>query len=176
MATIKKDVIELRERWRKHPDFGCFWSSPDNERGLRLTPTIEPGRLFVDMTVEKEHSGFPGIVHGGIPYSIIDGLMSWYLISHFGRAGFTKECSMEYRRPLLVGKTYRFQVKLKQDDRVSFPLVPLYGEVFEVVAGNVSEELLQSVSGVFFLPNRKTAKKVLGIDLGAEGDELFPEL
>ena len=167
------DLIALRERWRKMPDYGCFWSSPDNKRGLQLTPKIEPGKISVEMTIDREQSGFPGIAHGGISFTILDGLMGWYVMSHYGRAGLTTSSSIEYSAPLVVGKTYFFQA-IEDPENASSPkgTVKLIGQVFNA---DVQDKPLLQMKATFFLPNRKTAKRVLGIPLGPEGEDLFPE-
>ena len=166
------DLIALREKWRKMPEYGCFWSSPDNPRGFQLTPTIEEGKLSVEMTVEREHSGFPGIAQGGVAFTILDGLMGWYVMSHYGRAGFTTSANVEYMAPLVVGKRYLFQVTETESDS-SKGTVCLVGHVYHVE--NREKPCLQ-MKASFFLPNRKTAQRVLGIPLGPEGEELFPEV
>jgi acyl-coenzyme A thioesterase PaaI-like protein len=167
------DLISLRERWRKMENYGCFWSSPDNHRGFRLTPSIEEGKVSVQMEVEREHSGFPGIAQGGVAFTILDGLMGWYVMSHYGRAGFTTQANVEYMAPLVVGKKYLFQA-IEDPENTSLPkgTVKLLGQVFNVDA---AEKPLLQMKATFFLPNRKTAQKVLGIPLGVEGEELFPE-
>src|SRR5262249_11869682 len=61
--SVVFDILQQREIWRRHPEYACFWSSPDNPRGLRLTPHVEPGRVWLRMRIEREHSGFMGIAH-----------------------------------------------------------------------------------------------------------------
>ena len=64
--AVVVDLFEERERWRQQPDYACFWSSPDNPRGLRLTPHVGPGRVWLRLRIEREHSGIQGIAHGGV--------------------------------------------------------------------------------------------------------------
>ena len=172
---IKKDLLKLREKWRQNPDYACFWSSPDNPKGLQLTPTIELGRLYVDMKIERHHSGYPGICNGGIPFTIIDGLMSWYLMSHLGRAGFTKEAKINYYRPLSVSRTYRFEVKHENSESGNaLNSFSLKGNVYELNDDKPKDQKpLLSMKADFFLPNRKIAEQVLGVSL--DGEELFPD-
>lgn len=177
LFEIKKNVFALREAWRKRPDYNCFWSGPDNERGLRLTPTIEPGRVFVDLKIETFHSGFPGIANGGVSFTILDGMMSWYLMSHLGRGGFTKTASLSYFAPLHVGKTYRFEVTAAEVPNQTPANFKLTGQVFPVkdTDNTVGTKPLLVMEADFFLPDRKTAEAVLRTTLGTEGEELFPE-
>jgi hypothetical protein len=173
--TIKKDLFKLREEWRKLPEYGCFWSSPDNMRGLRLTPKIEPGLVSVEMTIDREHSGYPGIAHGGIAFTILDGLMSWYLMSHEGRAGFTTQAITTYKGPLKVGKKYSFEVSVDENVPSAKDRTSLIGKVFDVLDPCDKRKSLVEIQAQFILPNRALAKQVLGIELGKHGEEFFPE-
>jgi acyl-coenzyme A thioesterase PaaI-like protein len=170
---LVKDVLAMRENWRKRADYGCFWSSPDNPVGLKLTPTIEPGRLFVDMVIDRYRTGFPGIAQGGIAFAILDGLMSWYLMSHLGRGGFTKTAEIAYRRPLKVGTSYRFEVIAESVNLTSKEAV-LRGDAYETTASKPEKTCL-TMTARFILPSRKLAAMVLGNDLGTDGEELFPD-
>lgn len=176
MKTIKKNIIAAREQWRKLPDYGCFWSSPDNEKGFRLTPTVEPGKLWVEMKVERHHSGFPGIAHGGVAFTILDGLMGWFIMAHEGRGGLTTTATTSYKGPLIVGRAYRFEVT-EESSEAGAPgrLVRLVGNVFQADAPEHERRALVTMQAQFMLPNRKTAQKILGINLGILGEELFPE-
>src|SRR5690554_226194 len=88
-AEIKLDVYKEREGWQQYPEWNCFWSDLRNPQGLRLTPHIDIGRVWLEFTVEKHHSGIMGIIHGGIPFTILDGMMQWLLMSHIGKCGVT---------------------------------------------------------------------------------------
>jgi len=172
---IQLDVIALREQWRQRGDYNCFWSGPDNDRGLRLTPTIESGRVFVDVQIEKFHSGFPGIANGGVSFTILDGMMSWYLMSQLGRGGFTKTAALTYFAPLHVGRKYRFEVTESRDEQNSSTNFRVIGKVFSIRDDKIGSRPLIEMSADFFLPDRETARSVLGVELGAEGEILFPE-
>lgn len=174
---IEKDVIAFRERRLKKRNYWCFWSSPDNERGLQLTPIIEPGRLYLDLKIELYHSGFPGIANGGVSFTILDGMMSWYIMSHLGRAGFTKSCTIDYYQPLHVGKTYRFEVIAAPEEAIASGQFNLVGHAFaknsEGVISNAKP--LLKMTGTFMLPNRELARRVLQVEFDQESEQMFPE-
>jgi len=173
---IKKDLIAMREIWRKIPDYGCYWSSPDNSRGLKLTPTIKPGKVSVEMVIDREHSGIPGIAHGGIAFTIIDGLMGWYIMSHEGRAGFTTQATTQYKGPLKVGKNYSFEVILDPNAPTDKQgMISLLGQVFNAGEAEATRRSLVEIRAQFILPNLGLAKKVLGIELNEAFKEWFPE-
>lgn len=172
---IVKDVIALREQWKKRDDWDCFWSSPTNSRGLQLTPQIELGRVFLDLEIEKEHSGNPGICNGGVTFTILDGMMSWFLISHLGRSGFTLGSTIKYFAPLHVGKKYRFLVRAAEKGSRTEQKFDLEGVVFSFNGDQVvTDRPFVHMTAPFILPNREMARKVLQVDLGPEGEELFP--
>jgi acyl-coenzyme A thioesterase PaaI-like protein len=168
----KLDVIALREEWRKLPDYGCWWSSPDNERGLQLTPTIKDGKLSVDMKVERHHSGFPGIAHGGLAYTILDGLMGWWLMAYEGRAGFTTTTTTRYKGPMMVGQTYRLEAESK-GEKTARGEITLVGRVF---SPETPKKILVEVQADFFMPNLDTAEKVMGLKLGEVEGRIFPKV
>lgn len=172
---LKLNLIELREKWRKLPDYGCFWSSPDNEKGLKITPIIELGSIKASMMIEREHSGFPGIAHGGIGFSIIDGMMGWYIMSHYGRAGFTTNASIKYYAPLNVGKEYFFVVNELKNAEFDNYKVKLIGKAFNSIDASLQGKPLIEVEADFILPNRALASKVLGVEINEELKVLFPE-
>lgn len=80
--------------------------------------------------------------------------------------------------PLHVGKTYRFAVTQDGDSEgQSLDDFRVIGQVYEVKmpSQEVSTRPRLIMKAGFFIPDRETAKKVLQVDLGPEGEELFPE-
>jgi hypothetical protein len=170
-SKIILDVKQERELWSKHPEFGCFWSDLNNPRGLQLTPTIDPGKVWLDFVVDKYHSGIMGIAHGGVAVTILDGLMGWFLLSHLGRSGVTTKAVTEYYGPLHVGRTYRFQVTLVDGVEPSVKAIPLVGKVIDPDSG---KELVKFRAD-FFLPNRIQAASILQTKLDPIMAKYFPE-
>lgn len=171
---LKLDPLALREKWRELGKYHCFWSGLDNPKGFQLTPSIQPGCLWVDMTIEQHHSGFPGIANGGVAFVLLDGLMSWCVMAHEGRAGFTTGASIHYKAPLVVSNTYRFQVHPGKKNSAQ-RTTQVSGEILSLEEPESNRKPLIKMTGEFFLPDRKTAEAVLGFDLGEEGKEVFPE-
>jgi hypothetical protein len=132
--------------------------------------------LYVDVLIGRLHSGYPGIASGGMSFTVLDGLMGWYLMSHLGRAGFTKTCELQYSRPLHVGKTYRFQVMVPEGGSTEPTNYDLVGLVFPVSDGKEPDEAKPFIKmkASFFLPNRAIAKQVMQVPFGEMGEELFP--
>ncbi len=164
------DVHSAREAWRKDPDYSCFWSGPDNPRGLRLTPSVEPGRVWVRMRVERDHSGIVGIAHGGITFTILDGLMGWLVMSHLGRVGVTSSATIRYQAPLRVGEEYEFEAVPERTVVEVDDAVQVVGRAFPVGRPDRS---CAEMHATFFLPNRAQAEHILGRPVGTLGDGLF---
>jgi acyl-coenzyme A thioesterase PaaI-like protein len=59
----------------------CFICGKQNPHGLKLDFYEVDGRVETDYTPRPEHQGWPGYVHGGILYAVLD--------ETIGRVGFT---------------------------------------------------------------------------------------
>ncbi|MDP2316714.1 MAG: alpha/beta fold hydrolase [Pseudomonadota bacterium] len=164
------DVHRAREAWRKDPEYSCFWSGPDNPRGLRLTPSVEPGRVWVRMRVERDHSGIVGIAHGGIAFTILDGLMGWLVMSHLGRVGVTSSATIRYQAPLRVGEEYEFEAVPERAVVEVDDAVQVTARVFPV---GRRDRPCADMHATFFLPNRAHAEHILGRPVGALGDGIY---
>lgn len=167
------DILAHREIWRWHPDYACFWSSPDNPRGLRLTPQIEPGRVWLRLRIEREHSGFMGLAHGGVPFTILDGMMGWLLMSNLGRAGVTTSANIRYAAPLLVGHEYEFEATPEPGESHTERRTALRARAFPV--GRPAETCVE-VRAQFSLLRREVAETLLERTLDASELTLFPPL
>jgi acyl-coenzyme A thioesterase PaaI-like protein len=172
--TFDKPILNLiteRELWRQNPDYNCFWSGPDNVRGLRLTPVIEPGRVSVRMSIHRDHSGVVGISHGGIPFTILDGLMAWLVMSHLGRIAVTTTATVQYVAPLRVGHEYEFEAVPEPLVEQTEGMLQLRGRVYPV---NDPSSVCVKMKGNFFLLNRVQAAAILGRALDESMFRLLP--
>ncbi|MDR1514823.1 MAG: PaaI family thioesterase [Synergistaceae bacterium] len=65
------------------PDLSyCFGCGKDNPKGLYLVNRYEGDRSVMELTVEKEQCGFPGILHGGIIFTMLDEVMHYAIFKH----------------------------------------------------------------------------------------------
>jgi uncharacterized protein (TIGR00369 family) len=63
---------------------GCFVCGPDNECGLKSTfRTLETGEVEGTFTPDVKHSGYEGVIHGGIIMGFLDEAL--------GRLAFTRD-------------------------------------------------------------------------------------
>jgi len=99
----------------KQPDSNaCFICGKHNPIGLKLDFHEIDGRVETTWTPGAEHQGWPGYVHGGILYAVLDETL--------GRVGFTIDAwtmsgriEIRYREPAPVGRELRFVATLLHD-------------------------------------------------------------
>jgi acyl-coenzyme A thioesterase PaaI-like protein len=81
----------------------CYVCGPDNPAGLHV-PFHAHGAhgARAQYTVRGEHCGWPGILHGGISFALMDEALAW--ACHFqGLYGVTAKVVTRFRQPLSVG-------------------------------------------------------------------------
>ena len=81
----------------------CFVCGPANPIGLRLEFRIEDGVCRSEFTPDGNHEGYPGVVHGGILFSVLDDVMANWLYLQGARA-YTARCDMRFRKSGQVGE------------------------------------------------------------------------
>ena len=81
----------------------CFVCGPANPIGLRLEFRIEDGVCRSEFTPDGNHEGYPGVVHGGILFSVLDDVMANWLYLQGARA-YTARCDMRFRKSGQVGQ------------------------------------------------------------------------
>ena len=76
---------------------------PDNLAGLQVPffPEGDNGSRAV-YTARAEHGGWPGIVHGGVTFSLMDEALGWALYFH-GLSGVTARVETRFRQPIPIG-------------------------------------------------------------------------
>ena len=80
--------------------FVCGWENPI---GLNVTFYSEDGRVRARFTPDERHQGFPGLVHGGILFALLDEVISRaaYLMGDWVLTG---RVEVRYARPARVGE------------------------------------------------------------------------
>ncbi len=92
----------------------CFVCGKLNPHGLKLEFFQSDGRVETSYTPGIEHQGWPGYVHGGILYTVLDETL--------GRVGFTINAwtmsgrvEIRYREPAPIDQTLRVVATLTRD-------------------------------------------------------------
>ncbi len=83
----------------------CFGCGQENPVGLRLSFDIDENTVRSEFTPTEAYAGYPGYVHGGIVFSILDEAMGWaaYNLSS-GMLAVTAKAQVRFRRPVLTGE------------------------------------------------------------------------
>ena len=84
----------------------CFACGTLNATGMGLVLHVEPGRSWVELTLEPRFQGWDGIAHGGILCTILDEVMAWALVGE-DNWGLTARMSVDFKRPVEVGQAIR---------------------------------------------------------------------
>jgi uncharacterized protein (TIGR00369 family) len=81
----------------------CYVCGPENAAGLQVSfsPEGANGSKAV-YTARSEHGGWPGILHGGVTFSLMDEALGWALYFH-GMAGVTARVETRFRQPIPIG-------------------------------------------------------------------------
>ena len=86
----------------------CFVCGKQNPIGLKVTFYNDERCVWTEFTPGSEHQGYPGIMHGGILYALLD--------ETIGRAAFlrdmwvvTARMEVRYRRPVPIGSRLRVE-------------------------------------------------------------------
>ena len=100
--SMKAD-LELSIRLRPKNVRTCYVCGPDNARGLQvafLADGAHGSRALY--TARPEHKGWPGLLHGGVTFSLMDEALGWAV--HFqGLYGVTARIDTRFRRPIPIG-------------------------------------------------------------------------
>jgi acyl-coenzyme A thioesterase PaaI-like protein len=81
----------------------CYVCGPDNPDGMHVpfSPDGPHGSRAL-YTARAEHAGWPGILHGGVTFSLMDEALGWAV--HFqGLHGVTARAETRFRQPIPVG-------------------------------------------------------------------------
>ena len=83
---------------------GCFGCGTGNLRGLKLLFERRDHSVVAETKLDASLAGYDGLVHGGIVATLLDEAMGWALLELAGRYGVTRTLSVQYRRPVAVGR------------------------------------------------------------------------
>ena len=84
-----------------HPH--CVVCSYANMMGLHLQfEADDRASVKADFQCHKSYQGYPGMVHGGVISSILDGAMGHCMFAR-GQAGVTIELTIRFRHPVKTG-------------------------------------------------------------------------
>ena len=96
IETIQNTVANIRNR--VHPK--CVVCSSANTKGLHLHFDVaDDGSVKADFQCDEAFEGYPGVLHGGVISSILDGAMGNCMFA-CGQAAVTVEMTTRFRHPV----------------------------------------------------------------------------
>ena len=109
---------------------GCFGCGIDNPCGVELSFTYDGEKVYATYTPKEVHVGFKGLVHGGVVTALLDEAMWWAVAAAKRENTFTTRITVEFKRPVRHGESYRVEGWMVEERR---------GRVF-LVEGQVLDE------------------------------------
>lgn len=82
----------------------CFGCGQSNPVGLKLHFHCDTEKAEADFVTGEWHQGWPGIVHGGIIYSLLDEAMG-YAVFPLGVNCLTAKSEIIFKHPAPIGET-----------------------------------------------------------------------
>lgn len=124
MITINKTLDDIRDR--VHPK--CVVCSSVHPRGLNLKFDIVKDKgVVATFQCNEELEGYPGVLHGGIISTVLDGAMGHCMFAR-GQAAVTVEMTTRFRHPVVTGRPAMVSARIT---RISHPLYLLEAEIVQ---------------------------------------------
>jgi acyl-coenzyme A thioesterase PaaI-like protein len=118
----------------------CFGCGSHNPHGLRLTFEPTQQQVRARFMPQPEHEGFPGVLHGGIVFTLMDEAMGWATYAR-GIMAFSAKIETRFRKTISIDWPLQVVGELVKDR----------GRLLQMRAEIRSEEgeLLADAEGVF---------------------------
>ena len=124
IETVQNTVTNIRNR--VHPK--CVVCSFGNGSGLHLEFDVaDDGSVTAMFQCDEAFEGYPGILHGGVISSILDGAMGNCMFAR-GLATVTVEMTTRFRHPIITGREAMVSARIT---RASYPLYLLEAEIIQ---------------------------------------------
>lgn len=81
------------------PDQPCFGCGPVHPAGFRLKFVEDGEEVVTHFTPGDGYQGPPGLMHGGLVFTLADELAAWVIIARLGKFGFTARFEGKLSRP-----------------------------------------------------------------------------
>ena len=124
IETVQNTVANIRNRM--HPK--CVVCSLVNAKGLHSKFDVaDDGSVTATFQCDKVFEGYPGVLHGGVISSILDGAMDNCMFAH-GQATVTVEITTRFRHPIVAHQETTISARVT---RSSHPLYLLEAEIVQ---------------------------------------------
>lgn len=130
----------------------CFVCGESNPFGLKLRFETD-GRIVRTRFVPRaEHSGFKGVVHGGLIATVLDEIMFWACAVPARKFAYCAELTVRYLQPVVPGqeivvtselvanrKDRLFEAKATMHNAANITLAEATGKYLPIKTANVAE-------------------------------------
>jgi uncharacterized protein (TIGR00369 family) len=124
LQSVRNNVDVIRNI--VHPK--CIVCSLVNTKGLHLKFGIaDDGCVKATFQCDSDFEGYPGVLHGGVISSILDGAMGNCMFAR-GQAAVTVEITTRFRHPIVTFKEATVSARVTQ---FSHPLYHLEAEIVQ---------------------------------------------
>jgi len=136
------------------PGYGkCFMCGRGNPRGLRLELFVEGDLVITEFKLEEFLIGYEGIIHGGVQAGILDEVMWWASSWGSGRATYTADMSIRYKRPAPIDHRFRAIGKIiRMDNR----FVYTEGEILDLE----DQKVCTTASGRYYILSEEKSREL----------------
>lgn len=107
-------------------DHMCFACGERNPKGLHLKFKIEGDKVITKFIPQREHEGYPGMMHGGLITTVLDEVMA-RSINLLGLHGVTARLEIRFREPVPIGQEITFESVITHSYR---KIIDLEGKAF----------------------------------------------
>lgn len=148
--------LKILHQFLKIPGYNCVACSPKRHDGLNLEPklNVESNLVEDNYVFPKRCEGFNSVVHGGYIGMILDEMMGYAVILKRNLLPLTREMTIKFHRPVIVGNQYKITAKIESEEGQLFSCKGY----IEDQDGNVVAES----DGNMFVPTELRAPKILG--------------
>jgi len=106
----------MRTLENPYSEGGCFFCSPSNPVGLKLTfheTETEPNELVCRWYAHSQFRGLGKILHGGIQSGLFDEIMGW--TTHFltQQMGVTSSLNVQFLKPLYIEQEIEIRCRIQ---------------------------------------------------------------
>lgn len=144
MRALVVDRIDPELRAQAHPS--CVVCSPHHPQGLKLCFALnEKGEAEAEFACPKSLECYPGLLHGGVISTLLDGAMTNCLFLH-GHEAVTAQLEVRFRHPVLLESAVRLRAWITEDHPLMFRLK---AQLFQ------DGQLKATAQGVFMPPKHK---------------------
>lgn len=105
----------------------CFVCGMQNPIGLKIIFETDGERVWAQFTPRDEHQGYPGILHGGITFALLDEVIGRAALEMEGPPWMmTAKSEMRFHKPVPIGEEL---ILVGELTRVRSRTVEGYGEI-----------------------------------------------